>query len=46
MNNKPTVVEIPKNASEQVVKLLIDDVVKTIKLERTKHKDRIVVTVE
>lgn len=46
MNNKPTVVEIPKNASEQVVRLLIEDVVKTIKLERAKHKDRVVVTVE
>jgi hypothetical protein len=44
--NKPTVVERPKNASEQVVRLLVEDVVKAIKQERAKHKDRIVVTVE
>jgi hypothetical protein len=44
--NKPTVVEIPKNASEQVVRLLMEDVVKAIKQERAKHKDRVTVTIQ
>lgn len=44
--NKPTIVEIPKNASEQVVRLLVEDVVRAIKQERAKHKDRVLVTVE
>ena len=44
--NKPTVVEIPTNASDQVVRLLMEDVVKAIKHARSGRKDRVVVTIK
>lgn len=42
---KPTVVEIPPNASEQVARLLIEDVVKAIKQARGRQ-DRVRITVQ
>lgn len=44
--NKPTVVEIPTNATEQVVKLQLEEVAKAIKQACATRKDRIRVTIQ
>ena len=44
--NKPTIVEIPQNADERVVRIQLEEIGKAVKLARTTRKDRIRVTVE
>jgi hypothetical protein len=44
--NKPTIVEIPPNATEQVVRIQLEEVQKIIKKARAARKDRIRVTIE
>jgi hypothetical protein len=46
MNKPPTVVEIPQNASDHVVRLQIEEVPKTIKQARPKRTERVVVTIQ
>jgi len=44
--NKPTAeIEIPKNVSETIFRLLVEDVVKTLRTARAIRKDRITVTI-
>lgn len=44
--NKPTVVEIPTNASDQVAHLQIEEVKRAIAKARAGRKDRVVVTIK
>jgi len=44
--NKPTVVEIPTNATEQVAHLQIEEVKRAIAKARAGNKDRVRVTIQ
>jgi hypothetical protein len=44
--NKPTAqIEIPKNATDPIFRLLLEDINKAIKTARTVNKNRITVTI-
>lgn len=42
---KTTTIEVPPNATEQVVRIQLDEVVKVVKQLRTGRKDRIRLTI-
>jgi hypothetical protein len=44
--NKPTIVEIPKNADERVVRIQLEEIAKAVKVARGSGKERVSVTVE
>jgi hypothetical protein len=44
--NKSTVVEIPQNADERVVRIQLEEIAKAVKQGRTMRKDRVRVTAE
>jgi len=44
--NKPTVVEIPTNATDQVVRIQLDEIQKVIKHARAVKKNRVRVTIQ
>ena len=44
--NKPTVIEIPEHANEQVVRIQLEEVTKTVKNARLGKKERITVTIQ
>ena len=44
--NKPTVVEIPKNADERVVRIQLEQITKAVAAARPKRMERVVVTVQ
>ena len=46
MNNKPTVVEIPTNATDQVVRIQLEEIQKAVKQARLGHNDRVKVTIQ
>ena len=46
MNKPPVVVEIPKNASDQVTRLQVEEVKKSIEKARAGRKDRVCVTIQ
>jgi hypothetical protein len=43
---KPTTIEIPPNAADQVVRIQLDEVVKLVKQARGVSKGRVKVTIE
>lgn len=43
---KPTTVEIPPNATDQIVRIQIDEVLKLVKQARGGSKERVKVTIE
>ena len=43
---KPTTIEIPPNATEQVVRIQLDEVVKLVKQARVGSKERVRITIE
>lgn len=45
MNKLPVEIEIPKNATDQVFRLLLEDINKAIKTARSLRKDRLTVTI-
>jgi hypothetical protein len=46
MTTKPQTVEIPQNASDQVVRLQIEEVQKAIRQARPTRKERVRVTIQ
>lgn len=46
MNRPPVVVEIPKNANEQVARLQPEEVQKAVRQARLGRKDKITVTIK
>jgi hypothetical protein len=44
--NKPTILEIPENANDQVVRNQLDEIQKATRQARAAKKDRVRVTVE
>jgi hypothetical protein len=46
MNAKPKTVEIPPNATDQVVRIQMEEVAKAVRQARASSKDRVRVTVE
>jgi hypothetical protein len=46
MSKLATEIEIPKNASDQIVRMVLEDITKVIKTARAQRKDRITVTIK
>ena len=46
MNRPPTIIEIPKNASDQVTCLQVEEVKKSIEKARAGRKGRVRVTIQ
>jgi len=44
--NKPTVVEIPLNADERIIRIQLEQIGKAVKAARPKRTERVVVTVQ
>jgi hypothetical protein len=44
--NKPTVVEIPINATDQAVRIQLDEIQKVIRQARALQRDRVRVTIQ
>jgi hypothetical protein len=44
--NKRTIVEIPKNADERVVRIQLEEIAKAVKAARATSKERVSVTIE
>ncbi len=45
MTSKPQTVEIPPNATDQVVRIQLEEIAKVIRQARTGRKDRVRVTI-
>ena len=44
--NNPTVVEIPQNADERIVRIQLEQIAKAVTAARPKRTERVVVTVQ
>lgn len=44
--NRPTVVEIPANANDQVVRIQLEEIAKAVKQARPSRKERVKVTIQ
>lgn len=44
--NKPTVVEIPLNADERIIRIQLEQIAKAVRVARPKRTERVVVTVQ
>jgi hypothetical protein len=46
MTNKPQMVEIPENANDQIVRIQLDEIAKTVKQSPLGNKSRITVRIQ
>jgi hypothetical protein len=44
--NKPTIVEIPLNADERIIRIQLEQIAKAVRAARPKRTERVVVTVQ
>jgi hypothetical protein len=44
--NKPTVVEIPLNADDRIIRIQLEQIAKAVKAARPRKTERVVVTIQ
>jgi hypothetical protein len=44
--NKPTIVEIPPNADERIIRIQLEQIAKAVRAARPKRTERVVVTIQ